>query len=127
MNAGSANGILALLLSLAGCQNHASYDPDSRNGSKVAHSADQWLGRWDGPEGTFLQLSRVGGVYTVVIQDLDGPQTFEGVEDSSCIRFLRAGKTEYIFASSGQASGMKWLADKKNCLMTRSGEGWCRN
>lgn len=128
MKALLATGIFALLLSVAGCQNHASSDPGLQAGSKVTHSdLDQWLGRWDGPEGTFLQLSKREGTYMVLIQDLDGPKTFEGVEDSSRIRFVRKGKTEYISASNGEASGMKWLVDKKNCLMTRPGEGWCRN
>ncbi len=88
---------------------------------------EQWLGRWDGVEGTFLNLSRAGTKYIVVIQDLDGPRTFEGVDDDGRVRFVRDGKTEYISAGDGPATGMKWLADKKTCLLTRVGEGWCRD
>ena len=84
-------------------------------------------GRWDGPEGTFLNLSRSGAHYTVVIQDLDGPRTFDGVDDHGRVRFVRDGKTEFLTAGDGEASGMKWLADKKHCLLTRRGEGWCRD
>jgi heat shock protein HslJ len=88
---------------------------------------DQWLGRWDGPEGTYLRLTKHGNQYAVEISDLDGPKTFEGVRDGNRIRFTRDGKTEFISAGDGQASGMKWLADKKNCLLTKPGEGWCRD
>lgn len=93
----------------------------------ATQATDQWLGRWDGPEGTYLRLAKNGGKYVVVIQDLDGPKTFEGFADGNRIRFTRDGKTEFLSAGDGQATGMKWLADKKNCLLTKSGEGWCRN
>ncbi|MGA3225802.1 MAG: hypothetical protein ABSC65_18700 [Acidobacteriaceae bacterium] len=88
---------------------------------------DQWLGRWDGVEGTYLRLAKNGDKYVVEIRDLDGPKTFEGFADGNRIRFTRDGKTEFISAGNGQATGMKWLADKKNCLLTRLGEGWCRD
>jgi hypothetical protein len=95
--------------------------------AQLNQARDHWLGRWDGPEGTFLQLSKSGDHYAVEIQDLDGPKTFEGFADGDRIRFTRDGKTEFISAGDGQATGMKWLAEKKNCLLTRQGEGWCRN
>jgi hypothetical protein len=75
---------------------------------------------------TFLRLSKAGEQYVVVIQDLDGPKTFAGFADGNRIRFERNGKTEYISAGDGEATGMKWLADKKDCLLTKKGEGWCR-
>jgi hypothetical protein len=130
MKAWFVAGSLAIMLSVIGCQNRNSPAPKalSQTVAKVApKTTDQWLGQWDGPEGTFLRLSRDGDKYIVLIQDLDGPKTFNGVEDNGRIRFVRDGKTEYIFAGDGVASGMKWLADKKSCLMTRPGEGWCRN
>jgi hypothetical protein len=77
--------------------------------------------------GTFLQLSKAGDQYVVVIQDLDGPKKFAGFADGNRIRFVRDGKTEFISAGDGEATGMKWLADKKDCLLTKKGEGWCRN
>jgi heat shock protein HslJ len=90
-------------------------------------TTDQWLGRWDGVEGTYLRLAKKGDKYVVEISDLDGPKTFEGLGDGNRIQFTRDGKTEFISAGNGQATGMKWLADKKNCLLTRQGEGWCRD
>jgi hypothetical protein len=82
---------------------------------------------WPGPEGTHLLLSKNGDGYSVEIQDLDGPAHYEGVADGDRIRFVRNGKEEFIYAGDGKASGMKWFLDKKNCLMTRKGEGWCRD
>jgi hypothetical protein len=116
-----AAGIFAMLVSLAGCRN--SPPPENK---AVQDPRDGWLGRWDGPEGTFLQLSRTGDQLVVVIQDLDGPKRFAGFVDGKRIRFERDGKTEYISAGDGEATGMKWLVDKKDCLLTKKGEGWCR-
>src|SRR6266851_9768506 len=34
-------------------------------------------------------------------------------------------KAETIRSGNGEQTGMKWLLDKKNCLVTRYGEGYC--
>jgi hypothetical protein len=120
-------GVFVLLVSMAGCREHGPAVSDAKPSSPRTEPTDEWLGRWDGPEGTYLQLAKNGDKYVVVIQDLDGPKTFEGFADSNRVRFARDGKTEFISAGDGQATGMKWLADKKNCLLTKQGEGWCRN
>jgi hypothetical protein len=36
---------------------------------------DDWLGRWVGPEGTFLDLARKGAGYVITIQSLHGADT----------------------------------------------------
>ena len=123
MRAWLAAGSFAVLFSLAGCRHHGSLSAENK---AVQDPTDEWLGRWDGPEGTYLQLSKASGQYVVAIQDLDGPKTFAGFSDGHRIRFERDGKTEFISAGNGEATGMKWLADKKDCLLTRKGEGWCR-
>jgi hypothetical protein len=116
-----AAGIFAMLVSLVGCRNSPAPE------DKAVHDpTDGWLGRWNGPEGTFLQLSKTGDQYVVVIQDLDGPKRFAGFVEGNRIQFERDGKTEYITAGNGEATGMKWLVDKKDCLLTKKGEGWCR-
>jgi hypothetical protein len=38
---------------------------------------DQWLGKWIGPEGTYLVLSKNADKYVVDIHSLDGPATYE--------------------------------------------------
>lgn len=92
-------------------------------------SYDSWTGRWQGPEGTYLDLqkSEADDEYNVVIADLDGPRTFKGHTTDEGIMYARNGATEIIKAGNGQATGMKWLADKKNCLVVKAGEGFCRD
>jgi hypothetical protein len=87
---------------------------------------DQWLGRWTGPEGTFIELSKNGNKYVVKINSLDGPATYEGIAVGDRIEFQRDGKTESIHAGNGEDTGMKWLLDEKNCLVIKKSEGFCR-
>ncbi|MEO8308705.1 MAG: hypothetical protein ABI616_11775 [Pseudomonadota bacterium] len=111
----------AVLLAFAvcGCAKHT-----PEHAQPVA--ADKWLGQWNGPEGTFLRLEGGEGKYTVTIQNLDGPRSFEGSAVDGQVEFERDGVKEVIHATDGPATGMKWLADKSNCLTIRTGEGYCR-
>lgn len=86
-----------------------------------------WLGRWTGPEGTFLQLEAKGSGYAITLQSLDGPAQYEGTAAGDHISFERGGTTETIRASDGKGTGMKWLQEKTDCLTIRPGEGFCRN
>jgi hypothetical protein len=121
--------ILALFMTVAivGCENRvtpansssgasssSSPTPTSSVANNVLH---QWLGKWIGPEGTFLVLAKNGSKYVVEIHSLDGAATYEGTSAGDRIEFQRGGKTESIHAGSGQETGMKWLLDKKNCLI----------
>jgi hypothetical protein len=99
----------------------------SSNSSISAPSTDKWLGRWIGPEGTFLQLAGGGGKYQITIQNLDGPRTFEGTTVGDQIAFERNGVKEYLHATNGTETGMKWLSEKSDCLTVRLGEGYCRD
>lgn len=92
-----------------------------------ASVVNQWLGQWTGPEGTLLWLARKGAGYQIKIQSLDGPNTYEGQAVGDHIEFQRNGVTESIHAGSGIDTGMKWLADKKDCLVIRQSEGFCRD
>jgi hypothetical protein len=91
------------------------------------NSADKWLGKWIGPEGTYLVLSKNADKYVVLINSLDGPATYEGTPAGERIEFQRNGKMESIHAGNGHDTGMKWLQDKTNCLIIRTGEGFCRD
>jgi hypothetical protein len=87
----------------------------------------QWLGKWIGPEGTYLQLSRQANAYRIEIQSLDGQRRFTGKPlGKQRIQFQRDGKTLQIREGKGRDTGMKWLATKENCLIIESGEGYCR-
>jgi hypothetical protein len=92
----------------------------------AAPVADQWIGQWTGPEGTFLKIGAGGGRYDLTIQNLDGPRTFSGLATERGISFERDGVREEIRATNGEATGMKWLKDKTDCLTVKPGEGYCR-
>lgn len=92
-----------------------------------APATDAWLGQWNGPEGTYLQLAGSGGQYEVTIRNLDGPRTFQGKAAGERIEFERDGVKESLRATNGAETGMKWLSEKKNCLTVRVGEGYCRD
>lgn len=89
-------------------------------------ATDAWLGRWRGPEGTYLEVEGGGGLYQLTIADLDGPRAFEGVSEGGNIVFERDGRRETLRSTDGAGTGMKWLAEETNCLVVVSGEGFCR-
>jgi hypothetical protein len=107
---------LALSLLLPGCHDRT-----------AAPATDAWLGVWNGPEGTFLKLEGGEGSYSITIQNLDGPQTFRGISTGDQVEFKRNGAMEHLRATKGVETGMKWLADKSDCLTVRPGEGFCRD
>jgi len=130
-------GFLALgaVLLLAACQpapatkaEEAAATASTAEGKKPAPATDAWLGQWVGVEGTLLTIE-VGaspGVYAITETTLDGPVSFTGAADGEIIRFERAGAQETIRAGTGDDTGLKYLAGKTNCLVIRTGEGFCR-
>jgi hypothetical protein len=114
--------LLVAALALVGCSGG-----ETEPGASGAASTDAWLGRWTGPEGTFLLLEGGDGRYEVTIQNLDGPRVFQGVAAGARIEFKRDGMAETLHATNGAGTGMKWLVDKTNCLTVRAGEGYCRD
>ena len=131
--------ILTLTVLFGACQDHKSTAEPLVTGTISASpsteippaggsvSAEKWLGKWNGPEGTFLLLTLNGNRYLVKIQSLDGLNAYEGAATADGIRFTRSGKTESIHTGNGEDTGMKWLLDKKNCLIIKYGEGFCRD
>lgn len=89
-------------------------------------SYEEWSGRWIGPEGTYLELTPQDDHYQVAIRDLDSVTHYIGEAGGNGITFTRNGQSETIHAGTGPDTGMKWLMDKKNCLVVRTGEGYCR-
>ncbi|MBW0170444.1 MAG: hypothetical protein ACT6SF_17025 [Hydrogenophaga sp.] len=121
---------VSLAVLLAACQERpreASPAPAASAPLAAAPAADQWLGKWNGPEGTFLELKGGGGRYEVTVRNLDGPRTFPGTAVADGIEFERDGVKESLRATNGADTGMKWLADKNRCLTVRLGEGYCRD
>ena len=87
----------------------------------------EWLGRWTGPEGGWLEITRTDDTYMVTVMNLDGARSFPGIVDASGLAFERDGVRETIHPSDGAGTGMKWLAEKTNCLKIKAGEGYCRD
>jgi hypothetical protein len=108
---------LPLLLCVQGCT----------PGPVDAPATHAWVGRWNGPEGTYLDIAAANGGYEITIKDLDRARTFSGVAAGDGIQFDRDGTNESLMATDGDATGMKWLASKKNCLTIEPGEGYCRD
>ena len=88
---------------------------------------DDWVGRWDGPEGTYLSISKQRDRFTLEIADLDGPKTYTALNVGDHFEFERNGTVERVRATNGKQTGMKWLEGKSNCLTIRPGEGYCRD
>jgi hypothetical protein len=122
---------LAFTLILFGCTDrNADSGSSDVPGSGVASptpATDEWLGQWNGPEGTFLRLEGDNGRYEITIQNLDGAKTYQGSAVGAQIQFDRNGVKETIRATGGVETGMKWLSDKSDCLTIRPGEGYCRD
>lgn len=127
---------LALALSLVACGDRDTADTPATASPEPAPApaapppapgTDQWIGQWNGPEGSFVRITGSSGHYDVTVQNLDGPRTFVGRTVGNTIEFERDGKREALRASNGDQTGMKWLAGKKDCLMVRAGEGYCRD
>ena len=133
MNATRQSSIAALALALLaiGCTDRnsgsAPISAESAAGTSAAPVADKWLGKWNGPEGTFLQLAGGNGKYQVTIQNLDGPRIFQGIAAGDRLEFELSGVKESVRATNGVETGMKWLSEKSNCLTVRVGEGYCRD
>lgn len=120
------------VLAVAACQPAPAAKSDSAavvEGKKPAPVTDAWLGDWTGVEGTMLKIDvgAVPGVYAITETTLDGPVNFTGTAEGAVIRFERAGAPESIRAGDGAATGLKYLDGKTNCLVIKSGEGFCRD
>lgn len=87
-----------------------------------------FVGRWPGVEGTYLNVEAKGEKFDIEIKDLDGSKKYEGTAKGDTIEFTRNGKTETIKKATADETGMKWLQDKKNCVViTKGSEGYCRD
>jgi len=128
--------LLTGILVFVGCGKKESSPPlskpdtlaNSEPAAPAPNALEGWQGTWFGPEGTYLKLTaKPDSKFEVVIRDLDVERSFEGVAEGDQIRFTRQGVQETIRATDGDATGMKWLAGKSNCLTVKQSEGYCRD
>lgn len=89
--------------------------------------ADSLVGEWAGVEGTSLIIERDGDEYKITLTNLDGSRSFAAKAGDGGLVFERDGAKELIRAGDGIDTGMKWLADKLDCVVvTQGSEGFCR-
>ena len=92
--------------------------------------APDYTGRWIGVEGMVLDVAPTAtvGHYTLTMQwDLDNKGKFDGIATGDTIAFDRGGVRETLRPTNGDATGLKYLAGKTDCLTVKPGEGYCRD
>lgn len=103
----------------------------SPTGSPAATTgmADTLTGRWQGSEGTFLNVTKKGDKFEIEIKNLDpASKKYEGTAKGDLIEFTRDGKPATIKSATGDETGMKPLTGKKNCVViTKGSEGYCKD
>ncbi|MBX3593513.1 hypothetical protein [Sphingomonas sp.] len=106
---------------------------EARDDSQQAPSRDGWIGKWAGVEGMILDIRKDGpraGRYKVTNRwglDDDMEGTFEAYATKKGIAFIRPDGTKEAVPTDGDATGLKYLAGKKDCLTIAPGEGYCRD
>lgn len=128
-------GALALAL-LGGCSGQTSPD-DATSSPAIAVDAAateatvplEWAGKWIGPEGLYVIIRPLDGssVELEMQSDLDTLDTYAGSITPEGISFERGGEMLLLKPASGADTGLKYLAEKTNCLMVQPGEGYCRD
>lgn len=144
IQAKAALAAMAASLVAAGCSGPADApEPDATDAAETAEVAPiaetapspaandfaDWAGRWTGVEGMFLDIQPTGnGAYWLEMQyDLDNYGTYDGTPAQDGIAFEREGETLLLRAGNGEETGLKYLADKQDCLIVARGEGYCRD
>ena len=108
--------------------------PEAANPDEAA--LQQMLGRWDGPEGTYISISDKKGTdgkqqtprkFDIEIKDLDKAEKYEGTAKGKDIEFTRNGKTETVKTATGAETGMKGFEKETTCVVvTKGSEGFCK-
>ena len=95
----------------------------------AVHRYAAWAGKWTGVEGMYVTITAAEpGKYKLEMQsDLDTKGAYDGTDSDGGIQFQRGGETLTLAASTGDATGLKYLAGKKDCLKVKDGEGYCRD
>ena len=92
--------------------------------------APDYTGRWIGVEGMVLDVAptATAGHYALTMQwDLDNKGKFDGIATGDTIAFDRGGVRETLRPTNGDATGLKYLFGKTDCLTVKPGEGYCRD
>lgn len=103
--------------------------PPEATEAAATHRYAAWAGKWTGVEGMYVTITPgEPGKYKLEMQsDLDTKGTYDGSDSDGGIAFTRGTETLTLAASTGDATGLKYLAGKKDCLKVKDGEGYCRD
>lgn len=118
---------------LAGCGTAQAPEMQADDGADKAvsgpHLYAAWEGRWTGVEGMYLDIQpSAEGRYQLEMQyDLDNAGIFTGQDGEKGIAFTRDGQRLTLIEGRGDATGLKYLAEKRDCLIVKDGEGYCRD
>ena len=93
------------------------------------HRVADWAGKWTGVEGMYATITPTEpGKYKLEMQsDLDTKGTYDGEDSEHGIKFKRGSEEVSLRRGSGDETGLKYLAGKKECLIVKEGEGYCRD
>ena len=105
----------------------------SPEGAEAAatHRYAAWAGKWTGVEGMYLTITPGElGKYKLEMQagtDDSTKGSYDGADSEHGIQFKRGGEQLSLHRGNGDDTGLKYLAGKKECLIVKSGEGYCRD
>ena len=93
------------------------------------HRFASWAGKWTGVEGMYATITPAEpGKYKLEMQsDLDTKATYDGTDSEHSIQFKRGTEELSLRRGNGDETGLKYLAGKKECLIVKPGEGYCRD
>jgi hypothetical protein len=93
------------------------------------HRFASWAGKWTGVEGMYVTITAAEpGKYKLEMQsDLDTKGTYDGNDSEHGIKFKRGTEELSLRRGNGDETGLKYLAGKKECLIVKDGEGYCRD
>ncbi|WP_447953074.1 hypothetical protein [Sphingopyxis chilensis] len=99
------------------------------NAATAPHRFASWAGKWTGVEGMYVTIATAAPEkYKLEMQsDLDTKGTYEGWDSEHGIKFKRGDEELSLHRGNGDDTGLKYLAGKKECLIVKEGEGYCRD
>ncbi|KTE15503.1 hypothetical protein [Sphingopyxis sp. H115] len=102
---------------------------DATDPATAPHRFASWAGKWTGVEGMYVTITTgEPGEYRLEMQsDLDTKGTYDGEDSEHGIKFTRGTEELSLRRGSGDETGLKYLAGKKECLIVKDGEGYCRD
>lgn len=107
----------------------AATDEAATDPATAPHRFASWAGKWTGVEGMYVTITPgEPGKYKLEMQsDLDTKGTYDGQDSEHGIKFKRGNEELSLHRGNGDDTGLKYLAGKKECLIVKEGEGYCRD